>query len=303
MDADDPIQTEAGAADEAQNVPMDAPDSAPAASPVLSASDASSDAATQASMDASGRMGCRIVDPEYDAGVDDVASEVGPVITGVISHEGDCLSRVEVCLSFPLVPYGMASSTAFTDQHGMFELRNTVGDYLGMGFDPFSVEVKPRKSGYEFEPPFEELTVGPESNVEGLAFAATGVDVPAHATGRWRIVEDTGEASEETCSDTPDEPGQCDRGTFRDETGCICLFKDGCLFGGIGCVKGLDYLEQDAMCTSLYPQPGMVRPLPPANQGTFDPATQTWRITRTMEIRMVPVSNRLEKTMVLERVP
>lgn len=236
-----------------------------------------------------------------DAGVDDPDAG-GAAISGVIAQRDECVPGVELCLSYG-TPAGVGSQAVLTDAYGVFEFSDPFQGTFYWGSSPVTFDLTPRKFGYEFDPPIRKLEdVSARTDIEGLRFNAVKLEIPDHALGRWRVVEDhcdTGPAD----AGMPVDPVYCYSSDLLDETGKVFVFENGCLFGGIGCVKGISYSDTDAFCRTIF-QMGMARSTPVFSQGEFDQQTGTWRMERSWSFIVFPSpSITYRKQMVLEREP
>lgn len=268
--------------------------------------DASSAPISDAEIDTSTNARCRVVDSDYNITDDAAVMEVdltGLIVSGVISHDGECLSNVEVCLIYRDGDRVEVIS-AITDRYGVFELSTRVeNDPLQFLFAT-EVELIPRKAGYTFEPSSHPLSVSVfESSVDGLSITAVKEELPSYAIGDWRVVEETcGASSGLRLTPTVD----CHSfGFLPNELDNVLTFKDGCLFGGISCVEGLHYQDEKAFCRVTGPDfQGISRTL--FSEGDFDEESQQWRIIRTYHQTIPLVGGpgnmyTFTKRMVLER--
>ncbi len=260
--------------------------------------DVSSSDESSPNLDAStGASGtCRVVDPEDDADneKDDAGIEEGPSdsqeIGGIISHQGDCLSGIHVC-----VKHSMSAAALYTDRYGSFTYRETFES------DFESWLIIPRSAEYLFEP--NELRItndGLESTRITVNFTAIRRELPSHATGYWKVVGEN-------------------KGSQGDEEESVFEFKDGCLFGGVDCVNGLHYSDEFAFCrmqdhdetdVGLIPYGDVFISTgrsPKLHTGEFDPDTQRWTFTVEQWYlppwpQPKPIVELSRSTMVLERV-
>ncbi len=269
--------------------------------------DAAGDSAIETNTDALTNNRCRVVKPIDDAlddaGVIDLNLS-GPPISGIISINGECLSSVEVCLSYQVTGGGLEAIEVYTNQYGRFDFSYRPDYYPLQDGSGFSLT--PRKNGYRFDPPLIPLNKSDIiSGVEGLSISATQVALPSYATGQWIVIEDACELPPGVSGEmTVDLTTQCyTMGRLEDQSGDLLTFENGCLFGGIGCVDGLNYSDHEAFCRRSI-QSGMLRKRPVFTSGEYEEESQTWRISRTIRMLMgLGGTYVFTKRMLLERAP
>lgn len=276
-------------------------DSSDAIQPKVSQRDDAADALQNAT--------CR-PDDEYgrafdDAGVDEErvnffnrarSTSDNVTISGIISDDGNCVSGVEVCLLFR-VQYDIVAYTVETDQNGTFTLVT--------GRPSEFITITPRKAGYEFDPPsFVDLTDSSfESDNAEVRFTAHKKEIPEHATGQWKVTRDSCDEIRKSCSETDDKAIGCQNLHILCDgpggVGSVFGFSEGCLFGGINCVSGFQYSENNALCEGYQYTCGMfITCYRRYREGTYDESAGKWYIS---EMTQSDLAN-FERTLELERV-
>lgn len=272
---------------------------------VVPQADAIGEASLDANADAPTNGICRVVDWNDDeldvADAGEVDPDV-PIVSGVISADGECLAGVEVCLTYMMEwdwPYSTTIADS-TNQYGAFELPTDTRFPSDLTGSDFTLTL--RKAGFRFDPPSFSLSASDldsNLNLGGLSTNVTQVATPTHATGQWLVVEAVCPMSENIIELLEDRCSSL----FKDESGDILTFRDGCLFGGIGCVDGDRYTDEEAICRGNS-GPSTNTFYWTNSEGEYDEETRTWVITRTYNQSNPPANFfTISQRLVLERTP